>query len=140
MKAFGCCLLAAFMAIALVVIVIVVGVAISPEMDVVTETFPDLAAAEKAGAFERGWLPPALPRSARNIIESNDLDSNIGIGSFEYELSERADYILLLKTKFGAIEKKGDKFFIPSEWMLSLPAEKGYGHYRMSLKPEGLAF
>jgi hypothetical protein len=54
--------------------------------------FATVQEAHSKGAFERGWLPPILPDSTRNITESNDLDVNIGDGSFQFSAS---DYVSL---------------------------------------------
>ena len=32
--------------------------------------------AERAGAIERGWIPPFVPKSARKISEQHNLDTN----------------------------------------------------------------
>lgn len=37
-------------------------------------SWPD---AERAGAVRRGWLPPWVPRSAMQIDEAHDLDTNL---------------------------------------------------------------
>ena len=42
----------------------------------VEEAYPTWAEAQRAGAVERGWIPAFVPRSAREIKESHDLDSN----------------------------------------------------------------
>lgn len=52
--------------------------------DRVTTRFTDLQHAKAEHAFERGWLPPILPLSTKNIIEINDLDLNRGHGSFTF--------------------------------------------------------
>lgn len=52
--------------------------------DIVTTKFTDLQHAKAEHAFERGWLPPILPPSTKNIIEINDLDLNRGHGSFKF--------------------------------------------------------
>jgi hypothetical protein len=58
----------------------------------VTTRFATVQEARSKGAFERGWLPPILPDSTRNITESNNLDVNIGDGSFQFSAS---DYVAL---------------------------------------------
>jgi len=40
------------------------------------EAYPTWAEAQRAGAVERGWVPAFVPRSAREIRDSHDLDSN----------------------------------------------------------------
>jgi hypothetical protein len=72
--------------------------------DVVTSEFATLADAKSQGAFERGWLPPVLPDSAKAIVERNNLDLNTGIGSFDYDLSERATYLERL-SRAGAVSR-----------------------------------
>jgi hypothetical protein len=52
--------------------------------DIVTNRFADFQQAQRAGAFERGWLPPILPPSTTDIVEKNDLDLNLGEGSFSF--------------------------------------------------------
>jgi hypothetical protein len=42
-------------------------------------TFPD---AERAGAVERGWIPAWVPRSATDIVEVHDLDTNAQVLRF----------------------------------------------------------
>ena len=56
--------------------------------DNVTTRFDDIQQAQTAGAFERGWLPPILPPSTKNIIERNDLDTNAGEGYFTFAPEE----------------------------------------------------
>lgn len=50
--------------------------------DSVTERYATIEDARKAGLFQRGWLPDALPSSARNIEARNDLDLNVSAGKF----------------------------------------------------------
>lgn len=42
----------------------------------VSERFENVRAAQKAGFFERGWLPEVLPREAGPIQAVQDLDTN----------------------------------------------------------------
>jgi hypothetical protein len=46
--------------------------------------------AKKSGAFERGWLPEYLPRSAKNIHEEHNLDTNQGWAEFEFDVKDIA--------------------------------------------------
>ena len=52
-------------------------------------SYADLATAERAGAIRQGWIPNWVPRSARDIRELHDLDTNQGMLSFYYDPSER---------------------------------------------------
>lgn len=63
------------------VLAIVTMLALTGCSDGVTTRFPNLSDAKSQSAFERGWLPPLLPDSARAIVERNNLDSNTGTGS-----------------------------------------------------------
>ena len=40
-------------------------------------SYPDRTAAERDGAFRRGWLPSWMPSSVHDIEEVHDLDTNI---------------------------------------------------------------
>ena len=48
-------------------------------------TYEDL---RQSGYFEKGWLPPFLPKSSRNIIETHNLDTNVVKALFEYSVSD----------------------------------------------------
>ena len=104
--------------------------------DTVNTQFPSLQEAQSAGAFERGWLPPVLPESAEDITERNDLDLNLGTGSFNYELAERPAYIQTLMQRPGSEWKKGGSEVIilrsdRSVWELTLPGGEGTGRWKM---------
>ncbi len=45
----------------------------SEQMD---ETYSTYADAKRAGAIERGWIPAFVPASARDILDSHNLDTN----------------------------------------------------------------
>jgi len=71
-----------------------------------------------------------------NIIETNDLDLNIGEGSFDYSLSERSHYIEKLVTDFSAT---GQEFVItikrgPMEWAITLPESIAKATYRVAYR------
>ena len=112
---------------------LVLGVGCSDE---VTTHFKSLADAKLQRAFERGWLPPLLPPSSVNIIEKNDLDRNTGIGSFEYDISEREKYFGQLKSIGAAVEPDGSPQILVlvqsgARWEIELPARSGAGKYRV---------
>jgi hypothetical protein len=65
-------------------VVILISCALAGCNDTVTTRFADFQQAQSAGAFERGWLPPILPPSTTDIVEKNDLDLNLGEGSFSF--------------------------------------------------------
>ena len=98
--------------------------------DVVTTRFATVAEAKSKSAFERGWLPPLLPDSARAIVERNNLDLNTGTGSFDYDLPERSGYIERLSGA-GAVsraERDSDILTVAingSHWEIRLPRTSG---------------
>ena len=119
------------------VIAILVVLALAGCSDEVTTRFATLEDAKLQGAFERRWLPPVLPGSARSIIESNNLDINTGTGSFEYDLSERAAYVERLTGVGAALhaEKATDILILTtngSRWEIRLP--QGAGKAEWSLR------
>ena len=105
--------------------------------DVVTTRFSNLADAKSQGAFERGWLPPLLPDSARAIVELNNLDLNTGSGSFAYDLPERPTYMEKL-SRAGAVSRvEGDSDILTvatngSRWEIRLPRASGSGEWSIT--------
>ena len=47
-------------------------------------SYRSLGDAVKDGAVDRGWVPPWLPKTARDLKEKHDLDTNSSILSFAY--------------------------------------------------------
>ena len=107
--------------------------------DVVTTRFSNLADAKSQRAFERGWLPPLLPDSARAIVERNNLDLNTGTGSFAYDLPERPTYVEKL-SRAGAVSRvEGDSDILTvatngSRWEIRLPRATGSGEWSSTLR------
>jgi|GEM_PF-4692450 len=52
--------------------------------ETITNSFGDYSEMQASGIFEKGWLPSYLPKSARNIKESHNLDSNIVNATFVF--------------------------------------------------------
>jgi hypothetical protein len=105
--------------------------------DVVTTRFSNLADAKSQGAFERGWLPPLLPDSARAIVERNNLDLNTGTGSFAYDLPERPAYVEKLSRAGAASRVEGDSDILTvatngSRWEIRLPRATGSGEWSIT--------
>jgi hypothetical protein len=48
---------------------------LSSDGDIRSSTYSSFAEASKKGAFELGWLPHALPKSAIEIVEVHNVDS-----------------------------------------------------------------
>ncbi|GGY75002.1 hypothetical protein GCM10011613_20600 [Cellvibrio zantedeschiae] len=56
--------------------------------ETVTNSFNNYSEMQASGIFEKGWLPSYLPKSATNIRESHNLDSNIVNASFTFESTD----------------------------------------------------
>jgi len=54
-------------------------------------SYPDRTAAEAAGAVSRGWIPEWIPKSARQIHEMHDVDTNTSILAFRFDGNEAID-------------------------------------------------
>src|SRR5262245_13685312 len=52
-------------------------------------SYADVAAAERAGAIQRGWVPDWLPRSAHDLREVHNLDTNQSMLTFRYDPSDQ---------------------------------------------------
>ena len=118
-----------------VVISIIVLFLIAGCSDTVRTKFATLSAAKEAGAFNRGWLPPALPDGTTQIVEINNLDTNIGEGTFCFPIDSTSAYLETMKTKFNAtITEDSDKIFLEvakgkTKWKIQLDPNKGQGKY-----------
>ena len=117
---------------------IIMVLALTGCSDVVTTQFATLAEAKAKRAFERGWLPPFLPDSARVIVERNNLDLNTGTGSFDYNLPERAAYIGRLSGAGAVSRPEGDSDILTvttngSRWEIRLPRSLGSAEW--SIRP-----
>jgi len=84
------------------VIVLFIGLAVAGCSDTVRTEFDTLDDARRAKAFSRGWLPPLLPVGATDIVEINDLDLNIGHGSFRFPAESTDLYLETLGAQHGA--------------------------------------
>lgn len=121
---------------------LIIALALAGCSDVVTTRFVSLDEAQRKHAFERGWLPPILPNSAKNILEENNLDLNTGSGSFQYDLSERMDFTNRLANSgaFSRHEYNADTFVIStndSRWEIVLRNDVGEANWSSSLLPRG---
>ncbi|MFA5206807.1 MAG: hypothetical protein WC708_20595 [Lentisphaeria bacterium] len=119
--------------VSLLLILVVVGCS-----DSIRTEFATLADAKAARAFERGWLPPLLPEGATRIVEVNDLDADVGRGSFSFPSRSLVAYLRLLEESHGASIRK-----IPSgvevrithssiHWTLLLDSQAGQATYRVT--------
>ena len=119
------------------VLAILTMLALTRCSDVVTTRFSNLEDAKSQKAFERGWLPPLLPDSARAIVECNNLDLNTGTGSFAYDLRERPTYVEKL-SRAGAVSRvEADSDILTvttngSRWEIRLPRASGSGEWSIT--------
>lgn len=125
-------------ALALILVVTVIVLLYSCDETVETR-YRTLAEAKRAGAPERGWLPPILPASAVDLHEANDLDLNRGSGGFSFDPSELEGYLKTLREQLSATStetvgswdvsfSKGD-----TRWSLRLPKNGRRATYKMKL-------
>jgi hypothetical protein len=54
-------------------------------------SYPDAAAARRAGAVERGWIPEWLPNSAHTIHEAHSVDTNQTMLAFSFRSEDAPD-------------------------------------------------
>ncbi len=64
----------------------VVGCGETPEVH-----YPSYEAAVSAGAISRGWIPAFLPKSAVEIHEIHNIDTNKGMLAFHFDGSEKIE-------------------------------------------------
>lgn len=108
--------------------------------DVVTSRFETLEQARAQRAFERGWLPPVMPESARGIQETNNLDLNVGSGVCSYDIvNERTAYMQRLTDSGASLrtEQSADILTLTtngSRWEIRLPRSAGWLHWKMTLQ------
>ncbi|GAB1267011.1 hypothetical protein NBRC116493_02640 [Aurantivibrio infirmus] len=70
-----------------------VGVMWLISIERVHSRFDNYQGMETSGIFEAGWLPPYLPKSATNIREKHDIDTNFVHATFEYEQQDKSSVI-----------------------------------------------
>ncbi len=58
--------------------------------ETVTNSFSNYSEMQSSGIFEKGWLPRYLPKSAKSIKESHDLDSNTVNATFTFDPTDIA--------------------------------------------------
>ena len=115
--------------------------------DTVTDQYATRAEAKTDQLFERGWLPEIIPKSSKNIVTINDLDSNNSEGEFEFD-SEESDAFtanldeldhseLVLEDQLLLLEKNYVPYGLDGEtstWIFLINSKKGHCRYRMWLR------
>ena len=56
----------------------------SLDPDIQSSHYANLAAASQSGIIERGWVPELLPTGSTDILETHNLDTNTGTGTFRF--------------------------------------------------------
>jgi hypothetical protein len=87
-------------------------------------SYRDLTAARADGAFARGWLPELLPRSARQLREVHDLDTNARWLAFRADSADLADVTATL-APLTLAQARSSAERRPSHAWLDAPPELG---------------
>jgi|GEM_PF-650389 len=56
----------------------------SLDPEIQSSYYANLPAARLAGEIERGWVPEILPAGSKDITETHNLDTNVGMGTFRF--------------------------------------------------------
>ena len=94
-------------------------------------TFASFANMEAAGMIDAGWLPDYLPKSAVNIEERHDLDTNEVWASFAYHPGD-VEAVRGVCTKI-AENDRGSKYICPpfdARTSTIVLTKNGTGYYR----------
>jgi hypothetical protein len=91
--------------------VLAVGVFALAFLDRSAQSFDTYAELEASGLIERGWVSPYLPRSARDIDESHDIDTNVAWVSFEYSPGDTS--LARQHCQLLAESTEGEKYVCP---------------------------
>ena len=102
-------------------------------------SYPSWPDAERAGAVQRGWLPPWVPRSATQIDEAHDRDSNLQRLRFKLPPAELAGLSgSLQRLRVRDLCKSLGLAKLPGEWPSSI--DEGAPAWNLSyLRATGLA-
>ena len=58
--------------------------------------YDSVAAVHDNKAMQQGWIPKILPRSAYNIVETHDIDTNENFGKFNYKEQDEESFLAQL--------------------------------------------
>jgi hypothetical protein len=96
----------------LAVVGIVLGIVICENgLETCRSRYLGRAEAEADSAIERGWIPPFLPGSARDIREVHNLDLNWVIGRFGFAQDDLAEMVASVE------EIASSEVALPSRWL-----------------------
>jgi hypothetical protein len=121
------------------------GLRLLANMDIVTNDYASMEQARADRLFERGWLPDILPASARDTRTSNDVDTNMSEGRFNFLAADYAAFTSRLRPYSSSaspysryIEEMQGRGYEArlfsddtSTWAFLCNGERGYCEYRM---------
>ena len=67
--------------------------------DVQINKYEDIKVVKENKAMDRGWIPSILPKSAYEITETHNIDTNAVFGSFKYKEEDEAVLVEQLSAK-----------------------------------------
>jgi hypothetical protein len=115
---------------------LVAALAVTACSDRHESSYLDVAAAQGDGAFERGWLPPLLPRDAASISEIHDLDTNETWACFAMpsgpDLLRNNLRLAKAERVTGPVGPRPTLFFLSRSWWPESMSEPGNEAYRVS--------
>jgi len=56
----------------------------SLDLEIQSSYYANLPAARLAGEIAQGWVPEILPAGSKDITETHNLDTNVGMGTFRF--------------------------------------------------------
>jgi hypothetical protein len=76
-------------------------------------------------AHIKGWIPKIMPASAKNIHEWHDIDTNLGYGSFEFDILD-----------FDSFESKMEPIQSEENILAAIIDSRDNWNYDIDKKPE----
>ncbi len=102
-------------------LLLLAGLIVLSKLNTVESRYDSYAAADADRPFARGWLPPIIPGSSREIVTKNDLDLNLSEGGFRFDPEDLETFLSQLTRApdldsghFNAYKYKDWFFFISS--------------------------
>ncbi len=61
--------------------------------DVQINKYKDMATVQEEKTIEHGWIPGILPKSAYDIVETHNIDTNTVFGTFKYKEQDEVSFM-----------------------------------------------
>jgi len=61
--------------------------------DVQINKYKDMAIVQEEQTIEHGWIPGILPKSAYDIVETHNIDTNTVFGTFKYKEHDEVSFM-----------------------------------------------